>query len=105
MFSSRTIPSTRGGQTYRNLLIMGGVAAIVGIADNVRALIWLMLNDAGVSTTSWTDYLARGLQLAAWALVARLAYLGWRRNAFPPTWAVVTLPVLGLLLVLLQRYA
>lgn len=105
MASSRAIPQTRFGRAYRVLLVVGGVFAIVGIADAARALFWLVLNGATGSEAPLVEFLNVALRLAAWGLVALAAYVGWRRNVIPPTWVLVSIPILGWALLFAQRYA
>jgi hypothetical protein len=105
MASTRAIPQTRFGRVYRVLLVVGGVIAIVGIAEAGRALFWILLNSATVSGAPLImQFLNVGLRLAAWGLVAVTAYMGWRRNVIPPTWLLVSIPILGWALLLEQWF-
>lgn len=103
--ASRAIPQTRFGRAYRVLLVVGGVVAIVGLADAGRALFWLVLNSAAGAEEPPMQFVSIGLRLAAWGLVAFAAYIGWRRRLIPPTWLLVSIPILGWALLLAQRYA
>ena len=105
MTPDKAIPATRFGNAYRWLLVAGGLIAVVGIADAGRALFWIILHAAAGSEAPLTDVVKIGLRLVAWGLVALAAYTGWRRNAFPATWMLVGIPVLGWALLLAQRYA
>lgn len=92
MTTSRAIPPTRRGNTYRSFLVVAGLVAVVGIADAGRALFWLLLNDG--ARGDWTDYLGVVLRLIAWGILAVVAYTGWRKHLLPPAWALVALPLL-----------
>jgi hypothetical protein len=84
------IPDTRGGRIYRRILLVCGIASIVGIADQVRALFWIALS--GPSSQS-TDPARLLILLAGWLLLCWCSVRAIRRNVLPPTWAVVSLPV------------
>lgn len=104
MTSSRAIPASRFGRTYRVLLAVGGLLAIVGIADAGRALFWLCLNGPESSEAPLMDFVKAGVRLVAWSLVALAAYTGWRRNVIPATWILVSIVALSWALLLAQRY-
>jgi hypothetical protein len=86
------------------LLIVAGLLAVVGIADAVRALFWLVLNGSAGSGVPLVEFLKAGLRLVAWGLVAIAAYTGWRRSVIPATWMLVVLPIICWVLILAQKY-
>jgi hypothetical protein len=104
MHRTRAIPSTRSGRAYRVLLVVGGLLAVVGIADAARALFWMVLTHAAGEAAPAIGYVSVGLRLVAWGLVALAAYTGWRRNVIPPTWLLLAIPVLSWALIIVQRY-
>jgi hypothetical protein len=104
MTRGNAIPPTRFGAAYRVLLIVGGLCAVVGIADAGRALFWLVLNGTTGSPSPLMDVVNVGLRAAAWGFVAVAAYTGWRRDAFPATWILVGITILAWALLLAQRY-
>jgi hypothetical protein len=92
MPTAHTIPDTRGGRLYRRVLLIVGISAVVGIADQLRALFWFVLvgqsgNGDGVAAKAV-------IQLLGWVLLCWCAVRGVRENLVPPTWAVLTIPVL-----------
>jgi hypothetical protein len=98
--STRAIPDTRRGRAYRNFLIVGGVLALIGLADALRALAWTLLNGpAGVANPA-IRYLEIGLRIAAWGLFASTAWRAVRHKAIPPTWAILTLVALTWVVIL-----
>lgn len=67
--ATRSIPDTRRGQILRRILTVVLIGAIVGVADQLRALFWI--------------------RLLGWS-----GYKGYRHNLAPPTWVVILVPVL-----------
>jgi hypothetical protein len=104
MRNTKAIPGTGFGNAYRAILVVGGLLAIVGIADAARASFWLVLNGSAGSEIPRVDLLKVGLRLVAWSLVAIAAYTGWRRNVIPATWMLITLVALCWAMLLAQRY-
>ena len=101
MRSSRAIPNSGRGRSYRQLLGIGALLAIVGIADAGRALFWLILNGPSPgSDAPQMEYIKLSLRLVAWCLVALAGYTGWRRNVFPATWILVSIPIIAWALLL-----
>lgn len=100
--SQRPIPDTKKGRTYRRVLWVVGIAAIVGIADQARALFWLVV--AGVPEGSGPlDVTRVVIMLAGWSLLCWCAVLAIRKNAMPPTWALVMIPVMIWTVLLLPK--
>jgi hypothetical protein len=91
MESTQTIPNTSGGRAYRVLLMIAGVAAIVGIADQLRALVRVVM--AGPSFEGAHGPVRILIILAGWAVIAWCAARAIK-NAAPPTWAIVSIPIL-----------
>ena len=91
---TRPLPDTRRGRAYRNFLIVGGVLAVVGLADALRALVWTMLNGPTGVATPAMRYLEIALRIAAWGLIAWTAWRAVQRKVIPPTWAIITLVAL-----------
>ncbi|HEX6909092.1 MAG TPA: hypothetical protein VF142_01780 [Longimicrobium sp.] len=75
---------------------MAALCAVVGIADAVRTLFWsgLPLVAGGSPELSQHDAMRLILQLIAWGLIGWAAWRGASRKLLPPSWAVLTLPVL-----------
>jgi hypothetical protein len=84
------IPDTRGGRIYRRILLVCGIASIVGIADQARALFWIALAGPSYGPTSPARIL---ILLGGWVLMCWCSVRAIRRNVLPPTWAVVLMPV------------
>jgi uncharacterized membrane protein AbrB (regulator of aidB expression) len=105
MLNTRAIPTSRFGNAFRVILVVGGLLAIVGIADAARALFWLVLNGATGAEDPFIDFLKVGLRLVAWSLAGITAYIGWRRNVIPATWMLTSLVILCWVLILAQRSA
>lgn len=82
------IPPTRKGRYYRSILTCVLVAAIIGIADQVRDLFWLLL------TKEVSDMPRILLLLPGWGIMAWCGYRAYRKNRLAPAWAIATLPVL-----------
>lgn len=101
MASTRLIPPTKSGQTYRRVLLIVGVFAIIGIADAARALFWIGLGAAAGSRSPNTDVVRTVLMLLSWCILASIAYDGWRRNVIPATWLGAVVVVLTWALILL----
>lgn len=91
--SVNALPETRQAELYRKFSMVAGIAAIVGMADALRAMFWMALSAASGETHAWTAYLPRGVRLAAWALLAYVAWLVVVKRVVPPTWAIIALPV------------
>lgn len=94
--SAHVIPDTRGGRFYRRILIVAALCATVGIADALRALFWsgLPVVAGGSPELSLRDAVGLLLQLIAWGLIGWAAWRGASRRLLPPSWVVLTLPVL-----------
>jgi hypothetical protein len=90
--ASHTIPDTRGGRVFRQVLLAVGISSIIGIADHVRALFWRVLS--GPPSHSGMGVPQHLIILTGWAIMCWCALRAFRSNALPPTWAVVALPVL-----------
>jgi hypothetical protein len=86
------------------LLVVGGLLSVIGIGFTGRALFWMILNGPSVAHDARLETVKIGLKLAAWVLIAAAAYTGWRRDAVPATWMLITIPVICFFLVLAQRY-
>lgn len=91
--SVNALPDTRKTQIYRKFSVVAGIAAIVGVADALRALFWMALSSAAGRSHAWAAYLPAGMRLAAWALLAYVAWLVVVRRVVPPTWAIIAMPV------------
>lgn len=91
--SVKALPDTRKAEVYRKFSLVAGIAAIVGMADALRAMFWMALSAAAGEPQAWTAYLPRGMRLAAWALLAYVAWLVVARRVVPPTWAILAIPV------------
>jgi hypothetical protein len=91
-----SIPDTRGGRTYRRILLVAALCAVVGIADAARALFWsgLPVIAGGSPELSLGDALSVALRLAGWGLIGWAAWRGVTRKLLPPTWVALALPVL-----------
>lgn len=87
----RMIPDTRGGRAYRRFLLIAGILSIVGIADQLRALLGLIV--FGPSAPG-TDAARMLIKLAGWGLIGWCAVRAIRLNALPPAWAVFSIPAL-----------
>jgi hypothetical protein len=95
MATLRRIPDTRKGQAYRRVAWVVGIASIVGLADQLRALFWFALAGVPEGGGPAELYAARVLiTLAGWTLVCWCAVIGVRKNAIPPTWALVSMPLM-----------
>lgn len=95
MATLRKIPDTTKGRAYRRLAWVVGIASVVGIVDQLRALFWFALAGVPEGSGPAQIYAARVLIiLAGWALVCWCAIIGVRNNAIPPTWALVSMPVM-----------
>jgi hypothetical protein len=103
MTNSGVIPATRAGRTYRTVLILVGVSAIVGIADAGRALLWMGLEATAGSESQPLDVAKKLLMLLAWCLLGFAAYDGWRRKVIPRTWLLASIMALTWALILIQR--
>jgi hypothetical protein len=104
MTSRRAIPTSGRGRAYRTLLAIGGLVAVIGIADAGRALFWLILNGSTTGSGALAmEYVKPGLRLVAWSLVALAGYTGWRRNVIPATWILVSIPIVAWALLLALR--
>lgn len=103
MSSTAAIPETRGGRAYRWILLIGGVSAIVGVADAARALIWIGLEALAGPAPTPRDLVRQALMLLAWSLIGAAAYHGWRRNLIPPTWLLASIMCCIWALIILQR--
>jgi TRAP-type C4-dicarboxylate transport system permease small subunit len=90
--ASHTIPDTPGGRAYRLLLLVVGISSVVGIADHVRALFWLVV--AGPRWDGAMGVPEHLIILTGWTIMCWCAVRAFRTNARPPTWAVVALPLL-----------
>jgi hypothetical protein len=106
MATLRTIPDTRKGRAYRRVAWVVGIASIVGISDQLRALFWSVLEGVPEGSGPVEIYAARVLiTLAGWALVCWCAVIGVRENATPPTWALVSMPLMVWAVLLLPLVA
>lgn len=83
------IPDTNGGKAYRTVLLIVGIASIIGIADRVRALFWLALAGPSIGGPGVGRLL---IMLIGWGIMCWCAVRAFRSNALPPPWAVVALP-------------
>ena len=91
MFASRSIPDTRGGRLYRKVLLVGGISSIVGIADQLRGLFWLVLSGPSIGGPGAAQ---RVVMLAGWAIIGWCGLRVFRKNVLPPAWAAFAMPVL-----------
>jgi len=89
--AEQAIPDTRGGRVYRRILVVAGLSAVVGVADQLRALMWLALLGPGSEDIVIAQVL---IKLSGWVLLGWLAYRGIRQNLAPPGWALCTIPIL-----------
>jgi hypothetical protein len=85
---TQTIPDTRGGRIFRLISTVVLVAAIIGIADQVRTLFWILLTGEGRNPARVV------LMLIGWSLLCWSGYNAHRHNLAPPTWLVMLIPVL-----------
>jgi hypothetical protein len=103
MTNSGVIPATRSGRTYRTVLILVGLSAIVGIADAGRGLLWMGLEATAGAEPPPLDVAKKLLMLLAWCLLGLAAYDGWRRKVIPATWLLGGVVALTWALILIQR--
>ena len=95
MATLRQIPESNKGRTYRRVAWVVGIASVIGIADQLRTLFWLVLGGVPEGVSAPAVYTPRVLiMLAGWALLCWCAIIGVRKNAIPPTWALVSIPVM-----------
>jgi hypothetical protein len=91
----REIPDTNRGRAYRRVAWVVGIASVIGIADQLRAMFWFALAGVPEGVGAPGVYAPRVLiMLAGWALVCWCAVIGVRKNAIPPAWALVSIPVM-----------
>jgi hypothetical protein len=91
MSTLRSIPDTPGGRVYRWVLLAVGISAIVGIADQLRALFWLALAGPSIGGPGAARLL---IMLAGWVILGWCGMRAFRSNALPPVWAVLAMPLL-----------
>ena len=89
--TSHTIPDTQAGRFFRGVLLVVGISSIVGIADQVRALFWLVLAGPSIGGPGAGRLL---IMLAGWGILCWCGVRAYRKNALPPTWAAVALALL-----------
>jgi len=68
-----------------------GVSSIVGMADQLRALFWRALAGDSIGGPAVAQRL---IMLVGWMIMCWCAVRAYRKNALPPTWALVSLPLL-----------
>lgn len=80
----RAIPDNRSGRILRQILTVVLIGAIIGIADQVRTLFWIVLTGEGPNP-------ARVLiMLVGWGILGWCGYKAHRHNLAPPTWAIAS---------------
>ena len=104
MMSTRQIPDTAGGQAFRRILLVVGVASLVGLASSAHAVLWVALAAGAGGTNPPVDTARKVLLLAGWGLIGWAAYQGVRNRRFPPTWLILMIPALTWLQLLLPRF-
>jgi threonine/homoserine/homoserine lactone efflux protein len=72
-------------------LLVAGLSAVVGVADQLRALMWLAVLGTGSQNIAVAQVC---IKLASWVLLGWLAYRAIRQNLGPPGWALCAIPVL-----------
>jgi predicted signal transduction protein with EAL and GGDEF domain len=92
--SVKALPDTNRAELFRKFSVGVGIAAIVGMADALRAMFWMALSAAAGESSAWTAYLSRGIRLAGWVLLAYVAWLVVARRVVPPTWAFLAIPIM-----------
>jgi hypothetical protein len=98
------MPDNRKTAAFRKFSIVAGIAAIVGMADALRAVFWMALTAAAGNPMPWTAYLQQGIRLAGWVMIAYCAWLVVRKRTVPPTWAIVALPAVIWAAILSDRF-
>lgn len=91
MAALQMIPDTRGGRTYRRFLLIAGILSIVGVADQLRAFLGLLV--FGPSTPG-ADAARILIMFLGWVMIGWCAVRAIRLNALPPAWAVLSIPAL-----------
>ncbi|HEX8394246.1 MAG TPA: hypothetical protein VF665_18020 [Longimicrobium sp.] len=79
---------------FRRLMLVVGVGAIVGIADQTRVLLWIGLKHLAGTSEPVSEAIAPVILLAGWLLMAWCAAQVVHRRRAPPTWAILTIVVL-----------
>jgi hypothetical protein len=82
------IPDTRGGRALRRILVVVLVGSIIGIADQIRTLFWIMLTGEGRNPVPVV------IMLIGFILLCWTGYKAYRQNVVPPAWIVALIPVL-----------
>ncbi|HEX8393009.1 MAG TPA: hypothetical protein VF665_11675 [Longimicrobium sp.] len=100
---TRQIPDTARGQAFRRILLVVGLASLVGIVNSANAVLWLALTAGAGGSSPPVDVARKTLLLAGWVLIGWAAYRGVRTNRFPPTWLLLTIPALVWIQLLLPR--
>jgi hypothetical protein len=94
------IPDTPKGRSFVRLAWVVGIASIIGIADQLRALFWFVVTE--VPEGGGREYLVRhAVMLGGWTLLCWISVLAVRKNAIPPTWALLAIPLMIWTVVLL----
>lgn len=88
MATLQIIPDSRKGRTFRRLMTAILIASIVGIADQLRILFWFVLNGEGPNPSRIL------IILTGWVILCWCGYKAHRHNLAPPTWVVLTIPLL-----------
>lgn len=76
---------------FRRVLFVIGIASIVGIADQLRAIFWRALAGPSIGGPGVARLM---ILLAGWAIMCWCGVRAFRSNALPPAWAAYALPVL-----------
>lgn len=96
---TQAIPDTRGGRILRKVFTVVLVAAIIGIADQLRSLFWIVLTGEG------RDPVRVVLMLVGWSLLCWSGYEAYRHNRAPSVWVVGLVPVLTWVYLLWPRWS
>lgn len=92
---TQTIPDTRSGRILRRIFTVVLVASIIGLADQVRSLFWILLTGEG------RDPVRVLLMLIGWGLLGWSGYKVYRHKLAPSMWVVGLVPVLTWIYLLL----
>lgn len=88
MATARTLPDTRGGVILRRILTVVLIGSIIGIADQLRTLFWILLNGDGPNPVRIV------VMLVGWVILCWSGYRAYRHNIAPATWIVFVMPIL-----------
>ena len=88
MVAMQEIPDTRGGRILRRIMAAVLIASIIGIADQLRTLFWIVMTGEGRNPARVS------LMLIGFLLLCWTGYKAYRQNVVPPLWLVACIPVL-----------